>query len=132
MSSIFDNPAQAQRNMMLMTVRRAFPESQRLLAAPDRELATPGVGVTWFGASFYPETAPALALVRADGALAGLVGEKLRVARVWPGGSESIYVWVDAAVSLAADVELAVARRAFLSMALLSQERLICAVAVTA
>lgn len=100
----------------LMIARRAFPESQRLLAgAPTRQVGG-SVEVGWFDQDTHPETA-AIALVTptspygTEGDPAFIVGELLRVST----GDAEVFVYVYA-TEAALPADLCVYRRAFLAL----------------
>jgi hypothetical protein len=92
--------------------RRAFATAQQLLAGvPLRRLGRIDVG--WYGTDTHPEQG-AFAVVRDGAGLAELVGEVLKVTV----GSRVVFVYVVGARGVPA--QLAVSRRAFLALGLLS------------
>lgn len=130
MSTIYDSPLLTQRQPMLMICRRGFQDAQALLHGTAQRLASRRSNVSWFGGNLYPETAGSIAVVDPNGALADLVGDIIRVTLLGPGEAPHVYVWVDGSVSLEPDIELALARRAFLELSLLSAESLSCKIEV--
>lgn len=109
----------------LLVARRAFPTAQRLLAGVAMRRLPSRIEVGWFGTEVEPE-AGAVAIVRLGAGLDDLIGEVLRVEV----GDRSIFVYVLGARGIPTD--LAVARRAFLALGLLSHEALPAVVEVVA
>lgn len=105
--------------------RRAFGEAQALLAGDVARTASPEALVGWYDSAAHPESG-SFAVVRADGAYADLVGDVLRVTN----GERSCLVYVVDFANV--DEDLAVYRRAFLHLGLLSRGSLPCLVEVLA
>src|SRR4051812_14325254 len=96
--------------------RRAFPVAQQLLAGvPLRRLGRIDVG--WNGTETHPEQG-AFAVVRDGAGLGELVGEVLKVTA----GSRVVFVYVIGARGV--PTQVAVSRRAFLALGLLSLDSL--------
>lgn len=101
----------------ILTGRRAFPKAQQLLAGVPLRRLPERVNVGWYGTETHPE-AGSFAVVRDGAGLDDLIGEVLRVAV----GARSVFVYVVGARGVPTD--LALARRPFLALGLLSQESL--------
>lgn len=103
--------------------RRAFAQTQALLTGTVARTVALLADVGWYDSAAHPETG-AFALVREDGAYADLVGEILLVTN----GDRSCYVYCIDFGDVTGD--LALYRRAYLHLGLLSHETLPCLVEV--
>jgi hypothetical protein len=104
--------------------RRAFPQAQVLLAGAPISQLPAFVSVGWYDSTVHAETG-AFALVREDGPYTDLVGEVIRVSY----RARQAYVYVVGA-TLDLPVDLALYRRAFLELALLTRSSVSCVVEV--
>jgi hypothetical protein len=101
----------------VLDARRAFPKAQQLLASPPLRRLAGSIDVGWYGTEVHPETG-SFALVRDGADLDDLIGEVVIVTV----GMRSVYAYVIGARGIPTDVALA--RRAFLSIGRLSHESL--------
>jgi hypothetical protein len=109
--------------------RQPWPIAQERLRGPALRRLSSTVDTGWYDTSLHPEQ-PGFCLVR-DGAgdeFTELIGEVLRVQR----GSREAFVYCLGARLLPPTVDLALTRRAFLSIALLSESSVSCTVEVVA
>jgi hypothetical protein len=121
-----------QTESELMLARRAFPVAQEGLAGGTSRVAAPSAAVGWHSSSVSPETG-AVALVRADGALADLVGEIIRVHYLAPGRDRSVYVYVlGSSARLEESLDLSLSRRSFLALEGLYAEEISAVIEVVA
>jgi hypothetical protein len=97
--------------------RRAFATAQQLLSGVPVGRLAQRVDVGWYDTSTHPETG-AFALVREAWGMGDLLGEVLRVSV----GRREVFVYVVGARGIPTDIALA--RRAFLSLGRLSNESL--------
>jgi hypothetical protein len=95
--------------------RRSFSKAQELLAGVPFRLI-PYVEVGWYDTAAHPEDG-CFALVREEGPYTDLVGEVLRVTY---GSRPGVFVYVIGGADIPQD--LALYRRAFLAVALLTKE----------
>lgn len=123
----FDDPVKAQIIPELMIARRAFPVSQELFEGPVLREASSAAEVGWFDTEVCAETG-AVAVVPPDGELADLVGELIVVKHRLPTQIRGVYVYVLGRAVVPED--LALSRRAFLHLGLLSSEFIECTVEV--
>ena len=103
--------------------RRAFPKTQQLFFGVAVRRLPVRVAVGWYGTETHPE-AGAFAVVREDGPYGDLVGEMLRLAV----GTREVFVYCIGARGVPTDI--AVTRRAFLSLGRLSLESITAVVEV--
>lgn len=107
--------------------RRGFPDAQLAFKAATSRTLSSLIDVGWYDTDTHPESG-CFALVREGGPLEELVGEVLAVSRDVPDPPEPTYVYVIQALPVLDDLMLA--RRAFLSLGLLTHETLSCTVGV--
>lgn len=103
----------------VLIARRCFSDAQSALQSAPVEAALPGTWEAgWYDTTLNPESG-SFALVSPTSALAPLIGRVLRVAS----GQRFVFVYVIAAVA-GMDWPLALQRRAFLALGLLSKPSL--------
>lgn len=99
--------------------RRCFADAQSIFqGAPIEEALTGSFECGWYDTTLSPETG-SFALVSPTGSLAGLAGRVIRVAAQ----ERSVYVYV-IGTAAGMDWPIALARRAFLALGLLSKPML--------
>lgn len=109
--------------MGVMIGRRAYPTAQVLLSGVPLYKIPRFVDVGWYDTRIHPETG-AFAVIREDGPLEELAGEVLRVTC----GRRSTFVYCAGSADVPTD--LALYRRAYLDLMLLSREAVPCIVEV--
>lgn len=108
----------------LLDGRRAFPMAQQLLAGVPIRVLPERVQVGWYDSQVDPESG-AFAVVQRGGEFDDLMGKRLRI--LTEDGAE-VFVYVLGARSI--PTPIAVWRRVFLALALLSTDELSCTVEV--
>ena len=112
-----------QDETMIQTVRRAFPEAQRLLAGAPADVGRV-LEVGWHHTDTNPETGAA-AVVRRGGPLEDWLGSVLLVRRMGGTGADLVvaqaFVYVVGVADVVADLSLA--RRAFFAISPLAFTR---------
>lgn len=126
----FSDPVEAQTIEPLMAVRRAFPVSQQLLAGAVLREEAAAASVGWHNTDVCAEMG-AVAVVPTEGDLSGLVGDIVVVKNATPLLTRGVYVYVIGSDPRIID-DISIGRRAFLDLAPLSTESLVCSVGVIA
>jgi hypothetical protein len=121
----FANPLDAQVDRDLMIARRSLKTAQILFDGPTERVVAPAIAVGWHGSEVNFE-AGATATVRDGGPYGDLVGRIIRVTRERGAGNRSVLVYVVGSSKLIPE-DLSLSRRAFLTLGLLAEETLICA-----
>lgn len=102
------------------TSRLGFRTAQRELAKAGPLPARTSVSLGWHGTSRDPERG-SFALVRADGPLAHLLGERVLISTRAAGKPRSVIVYVHNESDLIEAMDLSLSRRAFMEVGLLSK-----------
>jgi len=126
------DPVEMAMEPEVLASRRAFAHAQAQFRGGTGARVTSAAAASWYGSNVYPEGG-ALAVVRPGGALEDYVGEVLYIQFIEPGAERHVYVYVPASSgAVEDDVDIALARRAFLELVPLYRETISVAVAVVA
>lgn len=111
----------------IIDAKLAFPDAQRALAGVPEPGTAVRSTVGWYGTSLHPDRG-CFAIVREDGPLADLVGDRLRVTY----NDKSVTVYCIGARTIDSGEDIVITRRSWAAVELLSMDRIVAVVDVVA
>jgi hypothetical protein len=104
----------------ILLARRAFPDAQAALTGVVAAERNTRNTLGWYGTTFHEERG-SFAIVREDGPLADLVGDRLRLRY---GKATPVFVYCIGAREIADGYDIVVPRRVFAALELLAVDRI--------